>query len=347
MSHGNISQKINNIETDTPAPEVGATSDEQLALSAFLGFVRRQEKETRGVKVAIALAEDSLQRLADGKALAPYNSAQVAELAADGSASERPTAWLAKVWPELEKRLAQWELGLQDTACQAGLAIYARPKKTQGAGGAGNSSSFGFAFLPVQGDETSGPPAAPDGITYVRDLTLKPAFWIRPLVQAGFALKGWRRAVFLTYGLGGMAIFGLVLAGLWVVLTTGWASIPVAGIGSLLMLGSLVGWLGYSLLRPFWRLIDWRIIMAPDILVSIRERCVQLEAGKEPTGDGSHVRVIRLVRYSGDCPVCGETVHLQNGGREFHSRLVGRCDEHPAEHVFSFDRHSRTGRPLR
>ncbi|MEM5276408.1 hypothetical protein VSR17_15365 [Cupriavidus taiwanensis] len=339
--------KSKDIEGVRSPHEDSCASNEQLALKAFLGFIKRQERETRAVRVAKALAEDCLQRLADGKKLAMYNSIQVTEMATDGVVPEKPTAWLAKVWDDLEKRLNQWELGLQDTARQAGSAIYARPRKSQGAGGAGNSSSFGLVFLPVPETETDQPASAPGSITYFRDLTLKPAFWIKPLVHAGFALKGWRRAAFVTYGLGGMAAVGVVLAGLWVVVTTGWSSIPVAGIASLIMLGAMVGGIGYALLRPFWRLIDWRIIMAPDILVAIRERCVQLEAGKEPTEGGNHVRVIRLVRYSGDCPICGEKVHLQDGGREFPERLVGRCDEHPAEHVFSFDRHSRMGRPLR
>ncbi|WP_211960889.1 hypothetical protein [Cupriavidus plantarum] len=115
----------------------------------------------------------------------------------------------------------------------------------------------------------------------------------------------------------------------------------------LLLLAAMVGWMAISVLRPFWRLIDLRIIMAPDILVSIRERSVQLEAAKEKDDDGNNVRVIRLVRYCGNCTFCGELVHLEEGRREFAGRLIGRCDEHPAEHIFSFDRHTRTGHPLR
>jgi len=347
VSHGNISLEINNIQESERSPEEEASANESAALETFLTFFKRQEGETRAHKVATALAQDSLQRLADGKKITAYTSQQVAEMAGHNVQAQRATGWLSKVWGELESRLEAWEVGVQDTARQAGLTVYAWPKKTQGAGGAGNSSSFGIVFLPVPETEEAVPISAPGTILYARDLRLKPAFWVKRIVEAGFALKGWRRKAFLAYGLGGLVIFGLVLVWLWVVLTTGWASLPIGGAATLLLLAAMVGWVAVSLLRPFWRLIDLRIIMAPDILVSFSERGVQLEAAKERDDEGNQVRVIRLVRYSGDCPVCGETVHLEDGRREFPGRLVGRCDEHPAEHVFSFDRHTRSGRPLR
>lgn len=346
MSHGNISLKINSIQDSETSPAEEAFADERAALEAFLSFFKRQERETRAQKVAKVLTKDSLQRLAEGKQITAYTSQQVVEMAGHQVAPERATGWLAKVWGELEGRLEEWEVGVQDTAKQAGLTVYAWPKKTQGAGGAGNSSSFGIIFLPLPETEEV-PSATPGTILYSRDLRLKPAFWVKPLVEAGFALKGWRRKAFLGYGLGGLVIFGIVLAWLWVVLTTGWESLPVGGVATLLLLAAMVGWVAVSLLRPFWRLIDLRIIMAPDILVSFSERGVQLEAAKEPDDEGDHLRIIRLVRYSGNCPICGETVHLEDGGREFPKRLIGRCDEHPAEHIYSFDRHTRSGRPLR
>ncbi len=122
---------------------------------------------------------------------------------------------------------------------------------------------------------------------------------------------------------------------------------PSGQLFALLLLAGLVGWVGYTLFRPFWTLIDRRIIMAPDALVSLRERGVQLEAAKENMEDGQSVRIVRLVRYSGRCPICSEHVYLHDGRKDFPGRLVGRCDEHPSEHVYSFDRHTRVGKPLR
>jgi hypothetical protein len=87
--------------------------------------------------------------------------------------------------------------------------------------------------------------------------------------------------------------------------------------------------------------------MAPDVMVGFTELNVQLELARERPADEEPYRVLRLVRYSAKCAVCGETVHLADGKREFPGRLVGRCSEQPREHVYSFDRHTRIGKPLR
>lgn len=341
---GNISIEIKDVDTEANQTDA---DEKQGALDAFLGFLKLQGKETQPLRVARALAEDSLRRLHAGKALVAYNSANVAGMAGHEVPAERATGWLTRNWSTLEKRLEEWKTGIQEFARQAGLSIYAWPRKTAGAGGAGNNSTYDIEFLSLPASDTKPVAPAPGGIAYVPDLTLKPAFWVKPLIQTGFALKGWRRVAFLLYGVGGIVVVGALLILLWLALTTQSARIRTGDIVTLILSAALVGWLGYDLLSPFWRLIDLRIIMAPDVLLSFRDRHVQLEAAKESADDGQHVRVIRLVRYSAPCPRCGETVHLHDGRREFPGRLVGKCDEYPAEHVYSFDRFTKTGKPLR
>ncbi|CAG2159412.1 hypothetical protein LMG26411_06685 [Cupriavidus numazuensis] len=347
VQDGNILLKINNIDSGQPQILQANENERLAALDAFLGFLKLQGKETKALRVARGLAEHTRKRLNEGKALVVYNSVNVAEMAEQPVTPERATAWLAKIWSNLEERLEERETGIQDFARQAGLSIYAWPRKTSGAGGAGNNSTYAIEFLKLPSANAHSPEIAPGGVAYVQDLTLKPAFWLKPLIRTGFALKGWRRVAFLVYGFGGLAVIGALFVLLWLALTTQSARIPSGDIATLILFAAVVGWLGFAFLSPFWRLIDLRIIMAPDLLLSLRERGVQLEAAKEPAGDGQHVRVIRLVRYSARCPKCGEAVHLYNGRREFPGRLVGKCDEHPAEHVYSFDRFTKTGSPLR
>jgi len=341
---GNISIEIKDVDTEANQTDA---DERQAALEAFLGFLRLHGKETQPLRVALALAEDSLHRLHAGKPIVAYNSANVAGMAGHEVPAERATGWLTRNWSTLEKRLEEWKTGIQEFARQAGLSIYAWPRKTAGAGGAGNNSTYDIEFLSLPASDTKPVAPAPGGIAYVPDLTLKPAFWVKPLIQTGFALKGWRRVAFLLYGVGGIVVVGALLILLWLALTTQSARIRTGDIVTLILSAALVGWLGYDLLSPFWRLIDLRIIMAPDVLLSFRDHHVQLEAAKESAEDGQHVRVIRLVRYSAPCPRCGETVHLHDGRREFPGRLVGKCDEYPAEHVYSFDRFTKTGKPLR
>lgn len=336
------------MENTTDTAHLPTPDEKEAALDAFLEyFCRPDEREMWALRVARALAKDALERLRNGKQLVEFNSANVTEMVGHNVAPEDATRWLAGVWAKLKRRLDEREAGMQDTASQAHLPFYAWPRKTASSGGAGHSSTYGIAFLPVPQVEGQAEDPPSNGIAYVRDVTLRPAFWVRPLVEAGFALRGWRRNLFLAYGLGGMAVVGCVLLVLWLIVTTQAARLPSGQLFSLLLLAGLVGWLGYTLFRPFWTLIDRRIIMAPDALVSLRERGVQLEAAKEKLEDGQSVRIIRLVRYSGRCPICSEDVHLHDGRKEFPGRLVGRCDEHPSEHVYSFDRHTKVGKPLR
>lgn len=348
MSHGNISLKISDIQKSNDEESNDTVAQEAAALEAFLKFFcPPSDQDTWADKVARGLAQAALLRLNEGKPRTLFNSANVAQLAGRDVAPEDATRWLSRVWDKLEGQLSDREVGMQDTARMSGLSVYAWPRKIAGTGGAGKSSAFGMELLPLPEVAEPLPEVPPGGLAYVRDLTLKPAFWLKPVIATGFKLQGWRRAAFIGYGIGGIAVVGCASLLLWSVLATYFAALSYRDIAALVILSGLVAWAGYVVLRPFWRLIELRIIMAPDALLSIRERGVQLEAAKEAAEDGSSVRVIRLVRYAGHCPICGELVHLQDGRAEFRGRLVGRCEEHPAEHVFSFDRHTKVGKPLR
>lgn len=94
--------------------------------------------------------------------------------------------------------------------------------------------------------------------------------------------------------------------------------------------------------RPLVWLIEDRIIPAPLWVPALTEDACQLEMPK----DEKH-RYIRLVRYSGVCPVCAGLIELRYGMGLESRRLFGCCREAPQEHVFTFDRVTRKGRPVR
>lgn len=202
---GNISIEIKDVDTEADRTDA---DEKQGAIDAFLGFLKLQGKETQPLRVARALAEGSLERLHAGKVLVAYNSVNVAGMAGHNVPPDRATGWLTRNWTTLEKRLEEWEPGIQEFARQAGLSIYARPRKIAGAGGAGNNSTYDIEFLDLPASDAEPVAPAPGGIAYVPDLTLKPAFWVKPLMQTGFALKGWRRVAFLLYGVGGIVVIG-------------------------------------------------------------------------------------------------------------------------------------------
>lgn len=53
------------------------------------------------------------------------------------------------------------------------------------------------------------------------------------------------------------------------------------------------------------------------------------------------------IKYASQCPVCEAEVLLDKGEPDFPRRIVGRCQESPREHVYSFDRVTKTGMRLR
>jgi len=95
-------------------------------------------------------------------------------------------------------------------------------------------------------------------------------------------------------------------------------------------------------IKPLKRMFDDRIVPASNLLTSLQEKPAQLEVLRD--GD---LRLIRLVRYSTTCPICGATIYLYDGLPDYPRRLIGRCYESPREHIFSFDRVTQKGTALR
>ena len=101
-------------------------------------------------------------------------------------------------------------------------------------------------------------------------------------------------------------------------------------------------WAWFYVIGSWFRLFADRIKPVSESMLSFKEKDAQMEVYRE--GD---IRVIRIVRYSADCSICGADVYLDDGSPDFPRRMVGRCAESPREYVFSFDRVTRKGAVLR
>ena len=164
--------------------------------------------------------------------------------------------------------------------------------------------------------------------------------WLTRAMSEGFLLTGWRAGFFVLLIFGSLLfalLFGFVaLAGILgrFPLPTTLAAIFLAA--AVLASGAM----------PLKRLAEDRMIRAPWWLQGVfdpyDDRLLLLRRN-----EARQANEVVLMRYLGDCPICGSKVRIYPGGREFHGRFVGRCGRVPLEHVFTFDPYTRVGKPLR
>ncbi|MDO9364863.1 MAG: hypothetical protein Q7T58_00745 [Methylotenera sp.] len=168
------------------------------------------------------------------------------------------------------------------------------------------------------------------------------AGFIARVFAKGYELSSWRRWIFiliffipmfLGYCYAILLIFHLKNLG---------SSNFAPYIGSISIFGIAITILWLSL-RKLWFVPTRKITLAPWWMQSTDDDRL-LELRKPPQYPE---RILVAVRYSGHCPICGGKVYAKSGEWEFYGRIVGRCDEAPVEHVFSFDHVTKIGRFLR
>lgn len=91
-------------------------------------------------------------------------------------------------------------------------------------------------------------------------------------------------------------------------------------------------------IRPILWLVEDRVGFASETLIKLSEDPAHLDLAK----DGDH-RYFRLVRYTAVCPICAGAIELRYGQGSQYRRIFGCCTEVPQEHVFTFDRVTKTG----
>jgi hypothetical protein len=175
---------------------------------------------------------------------------------------------------------------------------------------------------PVQGE-----------VQYEIDVSVRLGFYLR-WIQKGLLLKGATRALYL--GVGAVLVISVVgLAGV-VGLSLLFGREP----GPAVFVFVAYTWLIYTELLPPYRVITNRIQKAPTIIQGFDDRLL-LEWRGKPRYPASELHV---VRYLGVCPLCSGKVNVDKrhwwGVAE---DLVGRCENAPRQHVFTFDHELKIG----
>lgn len=334
----------------SPSTPSGGMSATWEAARCLKDYVAAHDGGTRLFRFLDALATEVLADLDKGGAGEVSTKSIYLTLNPKGD-PEKASNRISGSWNDWEKKSEDRLIGLQDYAANRGLAFYPWPvKKVDSKGGAGRPTQYAIEARPFEpqtletqtGAITGKPNAA---IQYIRETMPKPAWWAKWFFSKEFHLTGWRRILFVTPAILMLIVALGVYLVVWLTLSQHHA-IPPNRILVLVATTAAVGYFAWIMVSGIGRLGDKRIIMAPDILIGFREYGVQLELTRIDSAPGAASR-LGLVRYAATCAICGAKVQVESGGREFHGRLVGRCRESPDEHVFSFDRVTRSGKNLR
>ncbi|WP_146204318.1 hypothetical protein [Massilia glaciei] len=309
-------------------------------------YIERHGEQNLSFYALRGLAILTIERIEQGRPTTKF-TAQNILAAAEISTPEGKAAGtlLSQAWNKLiDNILPKRKKGIQDFARNLGLNCYPWPVKDKSDGGLPSKYYLIDRPLPESDIQTI-EPVVGDQIAYIRELTPELAWWAKPLIRNGYRLEGWRRWLFLTYGVGFILLCGILimfsLGLLWSEPT--WS---LRGLSSSIIFTGLFAYASWMLLRPFFRLLEWRITMAPTALIALSEFNVQMEIVRDSQFNVSP-GTIRLVRYASTCPQCKAKIEVEEGGKEFANRLVGRCRENPGEHIYSFDRFTCKGRTLR
>lgn len=235
------------------------------------------------------------------------------------------------------EKLRGKEEALEAFAKECGLQWYPALRKETG-GGAGNPSRYRLTAVPVTTPEKDvpAPQTSPGQIRYVCEDSIAAWGWVAAFAR-GIEMKGRSRWVFISFGvlvigaicaLPYLAFLGLLYAPL----TRNW-------LNALLLLLILTG-LIYREFMPIFRVVTTRVVRAPQCL-QLWDEDRLLEWRCPPRHPN---KVLRLVRYSGVCPLCdGRVTVSHRNWWAADDDLVGRCEEAPRAHIFSFDHVLRLG----
>lgn len=324
-------------ETDnTPWAELAAI---------LLEAIPSDKKGEIAYRVLAYIATRSFE-LGDGKTEPDRIATKDIYLDLDANRNREPAAWMSPIWKNLEQRiLPELTPRLQERCSIAGLGVFPSLAKAEG-----KQSVYYLTALPLpddvaQSEEPASTSRLPgDALHYEPDLTLQLSRLGRWLFSEGMRWTDGKRWGFLSWNLAILLLAGFLMLATWLVTVT---SVTPLNARDLLLLAILfvAPWATLKHLEQSFQLFDDRITLASELLLAWREAGATIEIIRSERDEIPNTILVR--RYTATCPVCGSMVKLDKGEPDFPRRIVGRCIESPREHVFSFDRVTRSGTPLR
>ena len=240
-------------------------------LLCMRNYIQQHGASSKPFELLQGLTDLSIVRAERSEDAKIASTALQAMIETNADSDKSPGSKLGSPWHTLTLRtLVDRKQGIQEFFSQQGHNHYLWPMKDKSPGGAGNASMYFFEVRDIHdtiassNEQTSNPAE----ISYISEITPRPAWGLSKLLTGGSKLLGWRRWLLIGFGLTILLVVVLFALTTWLLLA--YSSNLTWQLSVTLIFSSLtVAWLGYSLISPLVKLIDWRLIKAPDILVSI------------------------------------------------------------------------------
>lgn len=250
----------------------------------------------------------------------------------------------SKAWDALIEVASRLEANIEQRSQKMGIAARLEPFETQNDRDR-RAKLYGLRAVPIElserfvalqrevtiAEERQFSSSA--AIEYLEEMEVYPIPGVhRPL---SVNVEGWR-SLFMTLPL----ILALIAVGFgsWFLLQVWVSEQPVRVIFQWTVLICFIGGTITWLVWPLYRLIDQKIVMAPAFLQMASRFYHVLVIRRE-----GERRVVRMLRFTATCPLCGGEVEVQEGRHALRGRYVGECGRNPVEHVFTFDHVLKTG----
>ena len=309
-------------------------------------------RELRRLQLLRVLAQKTLEYASQGVPSdeTRFNASELVDLLEQAYPIRRPdkspAAYIKGLVRELHEK-ENLERVFQELARDEGGKIVPKLCQERSKGGRGNQSHYWLE--PSQADPSRLSTVAEcdvpvGGLRYRVERVAKLPIWARWLQGLDFdARKRTRLALIVTAA----ALFTVTAS----VVTIKEIVTAPPQLAFLLVFAYLtVVLLPWALLWPFIQVFRWRIAPAPELwlpLTHLERAQIQVTRIGPVGSDGFPLRRLEVVTYGGRCPICDSHVSVHPGRLMWRGRMIGRCDESPREHVFSFDHVTRVGNPLR
>ncbi len=266
----------------------------------------------------------------------------------EGSDKNQMSDDVRRQWNKLTATWGSKIEGISQSLSDDDWRILPKLEKTEG-GGTGRQSLYRIEWELCDDQNTVAAPSrtirpitsAARDIRYICE-DIQDANAFSRFFTKGLELTGWKKAAYVTTICAPLLLVGMLIVVFAFGMTVSVAIGPKTVINSVLSLASIF-WAVWVTVGPLWELPTKKIVIAPWWMQSVDDDRL-LEHRYPPRFS---VKSIKAVRYTAICPICGGKISAKSGGFEFWRRIVGRCEDAPVEHVYSFDHVSRSGCVLR